>query len=98
MFKKSLVASTASTASILMFLSGCGVSEVDIPALEEDIVNGIEDETGAVVTADCPDQVDWATGDSFACAVEFDDGTTREVDVEMVDDDGNVTWSLPPAE
>lgn len=93
MYKKALA------ASALVFLSACGgVTEVDVVALEEDIVKEVQARAGADVTADCPDQVDWATGDSFTCDVEFDDGTTREVDVEMVDDDGNVTWNLPPAE
>jgi hypothetical protein len=88
---------TLSAPVLLLLLAGCGVSEVDIDALEKDIVSQVKDQAGVEVTADCPDQVDWKTGESFECDVEFDDGSTRQVDVKMVDDDGNVEWNLPPA-
>ena len=91
MFKKALV------ASALLALTACGVSEVDTPALEKDIVAEVDKQAGVKVEASCPEQVDWNTGESFTCDVEFEDGSTREVDVKMVDDDGNVEWNLPPA-
>ena len=83
-------------ASALLLLTACGVTEVDVDAVEEDIVSEVGEQADADVTADCPDQVDWETGESFACDVEFDDGSTRQVDVKMVDDDGNVMWSFAP--
>lgn len=89
---------TAFAASALFLLTACGVSEVDVPVLEEDIEAGVAEQAEVEVTADCPDQVDWATGETFQCEVEFDDGSTRAVDVKMLDDDGNVEWELPPAE
>ena len=84
-------------ATTLLLLAGCGVTEVDIDALEDDIVMEVKAQTGTDVTARCPDQVDWKAGGSFTCEVESDDGTTRQVDVEMLDDDGQVKWNLAPA-
>ena len=85
---------TTLAASALLLLTACGVSEVDVDALEKDIVSQVKKQIGVEVTADCPDQVDWETGKSFTCDVEAADGTTRQADVEMVDDDGNVEWNL----
>ena len=93
MLKKALVASAA-----LLALTACGVTEVDVDALEKDIVEQVDKQADVKVDATCPDQVDWETGKSFTCDVEFEDGSTREVDVKMVDDDGNVEWNLPAAE
>lgn len=92
MFKKALAAS-----ALIVLTAACGVTEVDVPALEENIVSEVEEQAQAKVEASCPEQVDWNTGESFTCDVEFEDGTTRQVDVKMVDDDGNVEWNLPPA-
>ena len=88
MLKKALA------ASALLLLTACGVSEVDVPALEKDIVSQVKEQAEADVTAKCPDQVDWETGESFDCDVEFDDGSTAKANVKMVDDDGNVEWEL----
>ena len=89
MLKKMLAAST-----LVLLVAGCGVSEVDVDALEDDIVTQVKEQADADVTAKCPDQVDWETGKSFTCDVEFDDGSTSKANVEMVDDDGNVEWEL----
>jgi hypothetical protein len=90
-----LKSSLAATA--LLLLAGCGATEVDIDALEDNIVTEVKEQTGTDVTARCPDQVDWEAGGSFTCEVEAEDGATRQVDVEMLDDDGQVRWNLAPA-
>ncbi len=87
----------ALAASALLLLTSCGVSEVDVDALEKDIVSEVKKQADVDVEAACPDQVDWETGKSFDCDVDFEDGSTRQVTVKMVDDDGNVEWNLPPA-
>jgi Domain of unknown function (DUF4333) len=81
-------------AAALLTLTACGVSEVDIPALEESIVDGVAEDVQEDVTADCPEQVDWETGSSFDCDVAFDDGSTATAEVKMVDDEGNVEWEI----
>ena len=55
--------------SALLVLTGCSVSEVDIDVVEEDITSGIKEQLDSEATVDCPDQVDWKTGDSFTCDV-----------------------------
>ena len=92
MLKKLLAAST------LLLLASCGVTEVDIEALEKDIVDEVDKQAQEEVTADCPDQVDWATGETFTCDVTFDDGSSTKAEVEMIDDEGQVNWELLPAE
>ena len=88
MLKKSL------TAAAVLMLASCGISEVDIPVVEKSIVDGVAEQVEEDVTASCPDQVDWKTGDTFDCDVEFDDGSTATARVEMADDEGNVNWEL----
>ncbi len=68
--KKSLV------AAALLTVTACGVTEVDVPGLEENIVQEVKEQADEDVTADCPDQVDWEKGSSFDCDVAFDDGST----------------------
>jgi hypothetical protein len=81
-------------AAALLTLTACGVTEVDIDAVEENITSEVKDQLDADVTVDCPDQVDWETGESFTCDVAAEEGTTRQANVTMVDDDGNVRWEL----
>jgi hypothetical protein len=87
--KKALAAT-----ALLMLTAACGVSEVDIDVVEEDITSGVKEQLDEDVTVDCPDQVDWETGETFECDVEFSDGSTQPAIVEMTDDDGNVRWNL----
>jgi hypothetical protein len=81
-------------AAALLVLTGCGVSEVDVDAVQDDIVSGVKDQLNEDVTVDCPDQVDWKTGGTFQCEVKDSDGNTRQAKVTMADDDGNVEWTL----
>jgi hypothetical protein len=92
-FKKALAAS-----ALLVLTAACGVTEVDVAALEQDIVSEVKKQSDIDVDASCPEQVDWNTGESFTCDVEYDDGSSGQVDVKMIDDDGNVEWSLAPVE
>ena len=87
----------ALAVAALLMLTSCGVSEVDIPVVEESIVDGVKEDLDLEVTADCPDQVDWETGETFSCDVEGVEGFPT-AEVTMKDDDGNVAWELIPAE
>ena len=89
MLKKALA------ASALLMLTACGASEVDIDVVEESITDGVKEDLDADATVDCPDQVDWKTGESFTCAVEGVEGTS-EAKVTMIDDEGQVEWELIP--
>lgn len=84
----------ALAATAVLVLAGCGVTEVDTAAVEKSIVDEVGKDLGTEVTADCPDQVDWQTGETFTCDVTDTRGTTRQATVTMMDDGGNVEWSL----
>ena len=86
MLKKAIV------TTALLVLTGCGVSEVDIDVVEEDITSGVKEQMDQEVSVDCPDQVDWATGETFTCDVEDADGNVEEATVKMLNDDGDVEW------
>ena len=91
MLKKALA------ATAVLMLTACGVSEVDIDALEKDITDFVKSETDADTTVTCPDQVDWKKGGTFSCEVEYEDGSTQTTNVEMVDDEGNVEYTFEDA-
>lgn len=81
----------------LLLLTSCGVSEVDIPVVEESITEGVKEQLDADATVTCPEQVDWKKGETFSCEVEGVEGTNEAL-VTMKDDDGNVEWELVPTE
>jgi len=78
----------------LLALTACGVTSVDVPALEKNITEEVKKQTGADATVSCPDNVDWKKGGTFTCDVAVKGGTTQKATVTMVDDKGNVKWSL----
>lgn len=88
MVKKALV------VGALMALTACGVTSVDVPALEKNITDEVKKQAGADATVDCPDQVDWKKGGTFTCDVAVKGGQTQKATVKMVDDKGNVEWNL----
>ena len=95
MLKKSLAA--CSLLVLPLVLTACGVSEVDVDALEESITAEVKEQTDEDAEVTCPDQVDWEKGGTFSCEVEYSDGTTQQTNVEMVDDDGNVEYEFEDA-
>jgi hypothetical protein len=84
----------AAAAAGVLLLAACGVSEVDIPALEKEIKSGVKEQNGIDVTVECPDQVDWEKGKSFECDVSDEQGTTKKATVTMKDDEGKVAWQV----
>ena len=87
----------AIAVAALLMLTSCGVSEVDIPVVEESITKGVKEQLDVEATVDCPDQVDWKKGDTFDCDIEGVEGVSKAT-VTMKDDDGNVEWELVPDE
>ena len=88
MVKKALV------GCALLALTACGVTSVDVPKLEQNITDGVKKQAGVDAKVDCPDNVDWKTGGTFTCDVAIEGGQTQKATVTMVDDKGNVKWSL----
>jgi hypothetical protein len=78
----------------LLVLPAC-TATLDTAKLEEQIAQGIEEQTGATgVTVDCPDDIEAKAGDEFECQATSDDGTDATVKVTQNDDQGNVTWAV----
>jgi hypothetical protein len=91
--RTALIQATAAAAGALV-LAGCGAQTVDIGKVEDDIKSNIKEQNNVDVDVTCPDSVDWKTGESFSCDVVQDDGTKAKATVEMVNDDGEVKWSV----
>lgn len=70
--------------------------ELDIPALEAEIESGVLEQTGQRLTVDCPDSIDWETGEEFHCIAESRQGQRGRVTVTMENDEGEVIWELQP--
>ena len=84
---------------LMLVVTGCSFSAggtLDIDRLESEIATGIEQQTGASVTVECPDEVKIEQGNTFDCAVTDEEGTSATVRVTQKDDEGNVEWELNP--
>ncbi len=78
----------------LLVMPAC-TAKLDTTKLEEQIAQGIQEQTGATgVTVDCPDDIEAKAGDEFECQATSDDGTNATVKVTQNDDQGNVTWAV----
>jgi hypothetical protein len=88
---------TALMAALVLALGACTASvtrELDTDQLESEIASGIEEQTGAQVSVDCPGDVDIEAGSTFTCTAMDEQGTERTVRVTQTDDEGNVDWEL----
>lgn len=72
-----------------------GGRTLDTDTIENEIAQGIEEQTGiSVQSVECPDDVDAEAGNTFRCTATADDGSTAPVRVTQQDDEGNVEWEL----
>lgn len=86
----------------ILVLIGVGVfvyhalqpTPVDIAGVEQQIRDGVKDQSGTNVTVDCPDSIDWDTGGEFHCIVEDNQGNRATATVSMENDDGEITWRI----
>lgn len=78
----------------LALLTGCGLEEADIPAIEDGIEDGIADQTDTEATVDCPDSIDWEAGGDFRCFAETEDAGTVRVTVYMENKEGEWSWQI----
>ena len=93
----------ATTLLLLLCLLGAGCQDVslsfgglDTSQLEAEIEAGLEDQTAGVdiESVDCPRGVQPESGTVFACRAYAVDGSIGTVEVQQLDDDGNVEWEL----
>ena len=74
--------------------AGCGATVIDDGKLEEEIVDDAAAAGLVVDAADCPSP-DAEAGATFACTVTVK-GQEKQLEIEQVDDEGNVEYSLEP--
>lgn len=80
-------------ALVALALAGCG-SKADIPAIEDEIEQGILDQAEIEVDVDCPDSIDWEAGGDFRCFAEASEGGATRVTVYMENDEGEWSWQV----
>jgi len=66
--------------------------EVDTEAIEDGVAAGLRDELGGRYVVDCPDSMEWETGEEFHCFAEDQDGQLARITVSMENDDGEWSW------
>lgn len=77
--------------------SSAGPIVIDPDLLEPQIEDYVEESMAAqsgTTTVDCPNGIEVLPGRDFLCDVTFDDGSVGQVEVDIEDEDGNVTWRL----
>jgi hypothetical protein len=81
-------------AAAMLALTGCSSGyEPDMSDIESQLQTGLKDNQ-LNATVDCPDQIDWNTGNDFHCIATDKQGRTARVTVTMESDDGAYTWTL----
>lgn len=89
---------TVAAAATLLALGACGGDDkIDSGALEDEIQNGLVEETGIEPSAvECPDDIEAEEGSEFDCTATAEDGTEATVEITLTDDDGSFDWYVPP--
>jgi hypothetical protein len=75
------------------FTSGAGQG-LDMPKVVDNIVTGLQSQTGVTATVNCPTTVPIEANTSFNCTATASDGDVATVKVTQTDDQGSVTWAL----
>ncbi len=82
-------------------VGACGETEIDEGKAEEEIAAGYEEQVpGAEVEGvECPDEIGNEEGSTAVCVMTLIDGSSGDIDVEVLDDEGNIRWDVAdPAE
>lgn len=67
---------------------------LDVPRVEKMIEDGILEQGGFSVTADCPNPMSGQVGDTRTCQITDESGVTALVDVTIQNDNGDVVWKV----
>ena len=86
-----LLATTLSACSTVDQITGV---TLDVSRVEQMIEDGVYEQGGFTVTADCPDPMVGQVGDTRTCQIEDEMGTTALVDVTIQNDNGDVVWKV----
>jgi len=77
--------------------AGCSVgSNIDSDKAEEEITKGFEQQVpgSEVKTLDCPDDVDAEKDQKATCDITLADGKKGTVNVRVLNEDGDIRWSV----
>lgn len=77
-------------------LAACGDLVIDPQKAEDEIAQDYEAQQpdSEVSAVACPEQIDSAVGTKVVCTMTLTDGATGEIDVEVLDEDGNISWQV----
>ncbi|MEU7060032.1 DUF4333 domain-containing protein [Streptomyces sp. NPDC046197] len=86
--------------TFLVSLGGAGIIgntlgvSMDTSAVQRQIEQGVQQQTGTAVTVQCPSSVTVRTGESFQCVVTAQDGSTAMATVTVQNSQGEFVWRL----
>jgi hypothetical protein len=97
--KKSLL--IGATTSIV-FLSGCSTAAslisgdviLDSSVVEENIRDGVLEQSGLVISVECPDPMSGQVGDTRQCLANDEFGNSYLVDVTIQNREGYIIWEV----
>jgi hypothetical protein len=67
---------------------------LDSSLVEENIRDGVREQSGLVIDVECPDPLSGLVGDSRQCIAEDDFGQAYIVDVTIQNRDGYIVWQV----
>lgn len=76
------------------FQAGFAAASYDQAAVEQNIIDGTLEQSGAVITVVCPKSPSFIEDSEFQCIATGVDSTTALVTVTVQDDDGSIVWEL----
>jgi hypothetical protein len=90
------VACAAAAAALALALAACGEVEIDPQKAEQKIASGYEEQVPGqtVESVDCPDEIDNEVGTTAVCEMTLTNGSRGEIDVRVLDEDGNIRWDV----
>lgn len=82
--------------ALAVTFAACGEQAVDAAQAEDEIAKDYEAQVpdADVEAVECPGEIDAEPGTTAVCTVTLADGTTGEIEIEVLDDDGRISWIL----
>lgn len=78
-------------AFALLFVAGCGGTEIDDAATADTVQQYLEKSIGQKVSSvECPSGVAVESGETFDCEARLQDGTTETVTLKILNEDADV--------